>query len=132
ILGFGPFGEHKVNASWVAVQRLAEFGVKDDVELVTREIPVDYDMVKEIICSLWEEEKPDLVVLVGVSGIAKVITIEQQAHNDGYCRKDVKGLSNDPTCSAFIHVPPLGAPYTADQLAQGLRIAIIEMLRQIQ
>ena len=33
-----------------------------------------------------------LVIHVGVSGVASVLTLEQQAHNDGYHRKDVNGL----------------------------------------
>ena len=39
-----------------------------------------------------------LVVHVGVSGVAKEITIEQQAHNDGYSRKDVQGQEAEDTC----------------------------------
>jgi len=32
---------------------------------------------------------------------------------------------------AFIHVPPLNRPYTARQLAESIRVAILAMLSQI-
>ena len=39
------------------------------------------------------------MVHVGVSGIAKEITLEQLAHNDGYDKFDVKGqVPNNNTC----------------------------------
>ena len=39
-----------------------------------------------------------LVVHVGVSGYANELTIEQQAHNHGYERLDVKGCTADDLC----------------------------------
>ena len=39
-----------------------------------------------------------LMVHVGVSGIAKELTLEQQAHNDGYDKYDVKGLCPGDGC----------------------------------
>ena len=57
--GFGPFHGHNVNASWVAVQRLAELGISDDMEIVIEEIPVDYCRVKEMVPKLWDKEQPD-------------------------------------------------------------------------
>ena len=39
-----------------------------------------------------------LVVHVGVSSFATELTIEQQAHNDGYSRLDVKGCVADGGC----------------------------------
>ena len=47
VTGFGPFGVHKVNASWVAVQELEALGLEDPfVTLVVEEITVDYEYVK--------------------------------------------------------------------------------------
>ncbi|KAL5005377.1 hypothetical protein ScPMuIL_018833 [Solemya velum] len=42
-----------------------------------------------------------------------------------------KSLSIDKSRAAFIHVPPLNTPYTAEQLAEGLRLAILAMLKQV-
>lgn len=45
-----------------------------------------------------------LMVHVGVSGIAKELTLEQQAHNDGYDKCDVKGLCPGDGCC--VHSAP--------------------------
>ncbi|XP_052101788.1 pyroglutamyl-peptidase 1-like [Mytilus californianus] len=186
VTGFGPFGVHTVNASWVAVQELAKKSIPG-VIIVIREIPVVYETVKKQVPQLWNDVNPQLVIHVGVSKEANAITLEQQAHNDGYKRLDVlktcpsnnccvegadeclvssidmekvcsdvngSGLkvkavvSHDPgrylcdfsyfvslhidrSKSAFIHVPPLGKPYTELELADGLEQVILSMLGQI-
>lgn len=190
ITGFGPFATHAVNASAVAVHELGKIGLGSDldVNLVTVEIPVEYSTVSEHVPQLWHSHRPQLVVHVGVSGIAKELTLEQCAHNDGYDKLDVKGslpcgqccvggapeclvsdidmnkvcdavngsncgvrciVSTDPgrylcdyiyftslnidaKCSAFVHVPPLDRPYSAQQLADGIRVAVRSMLEQLQ
>lgn len=93
VTGFEPFGEHKVNASWSAVQELEKLGLGEDIHLVVKEIPVEYKAVSEILPSLWEQYKPELVVHVGVSGIATSVTLEQYGRNRGYNR-----LDNCDTC----------------------------------
>ncbi|XP_026312679.1 pyroglutamyl-peptidase 1 isoform X1 [Piliocolobus tephrosceles] len=205
VTGFGPFGEHTVNASWIAVQgvhyphscrqgprgsrsplfqELEKLGLGDSVDLHVYEIPVEYKTVQRLIPALWEKHSPQLVVHVGVSGMATTVTLEKCGHNKGY-----KGLDNcrfcpgsqccvedgpesidsiidmDAVCkrvttlgldvsvtisqdagrylcdftyytslyqshgrSAFVHVPPLGKPYNADQLGRALRAIIEEML----
>lgn len=40
-------------------------------------------------------------------------------------------LSVSKTRTAFIHVPPLDRPYSAHQLAVGLRLAIRAMIKQM-
>ncbi|XP_022105505.1 pyroglutamyl-peptidase 1-like [Acanthaster planci] len=189
VTGFGPFWEHKVNASWSAVQELDRLGLEDeDVELITFEIAVEYETAKKLVPQLWKEYDPCLMVHVGVSGIAKELTLEQQAHNTGYDKPDVSFLvpkskcciRDGPDCilsqinmsivsdevnsnscptkavvsynagkylcdfvyyislyqncaqTAFIHVPPLGKPYSARQLGEGLRAAIRSMLKQVR
>lgn len=57
ITGFGPFGEHKVNASWEAVRLLQKFKI-DGAKIVVEEIPVTYSYVEERIPLLWENYKP--------------------------------------------------------------------------
>uniref|UniRef100_A0A1B0GSY1 Pyroglutamyl-peptidase I n=1 Tax=Mus musculus TaxID=10090 RepID=A0A1B0GSY1_MOUSE len=46
VTGFGPFGEHTVNASWIAVQELEKLGLGDSVDLHVYEIPVEYQTVQ--------------------------------------------------------------------------------------
>lgn len=58
-LGFGPFEGHSVNASWAAVQEFRK-GQKliSDINLVTQEIPVEYEKVKTLVPILWKKHKP--------------------------------------------------------------------------
>ncbi|XP_045216934.2 pyroglutamyl-peptidase 1-like [Mercenaria mercenaria] len=181
VTGFGPFGSHKVNASWECVKLLKEQGLGEEVDVFIYELPVEYNTVKRQVPQIWDSHKPDLVVHVGVSGIAKEITLEQQAHNDGYDREDIQNCKADDLCcvpgaddcliagldmenvcdkvnksgtktravvshdagrylcdfsyftslhinrnrTAFIHVPPLGQPYSIEELVEALRVAIL-------
>ncbi|XP_067589351.1 pyroglutamyl-peptidase 1 isoform X2 [Pseudorca crassidens] len=93
VTGFGPFGEHTVNASWIAVQELEKLGLGDSVDLHVYEIPVEYKTVQRLIPALWEKHSPQLVVHVGVSGMATTVTLEKCGHNKGY-----KGLDNCRFC----------------------------------
>ncbi|XP_014115780.1 PREDICTED: pyroglutamyl-peptidase 1 isoform X2 [Pseudopodoces humilis] len=93
VTGFGPFGEHAVNASWIAVQELEKLGLRDDVDLHVYEVPVEYQTVQRLIPALWKKHSPQLVVHVGVSGMATTVTLEKCGHNVGY-----KGLDNCRFC----------------------------------
>ncbi|XP_005993218.3 pyroglutamyl-peptidase 1 isoform X1 [Latimeria chalumnae] len=184
VTGFGPFGEHTVNSSWVAVQELEKLGLGNGVDLLVYEVPVEYQSVQKIIPALWRQHNPQLVVHVGVSGMASTVTLEKCGHNAGYkgldncsfcpdshccveggpecidsvidmeavCKR-VAGLGLDATVTvskdagrylcdftyytslylsrgrcAFIHVPPLGKPYSGEQLGRALKAIIQEML----
>ncbi|XP_029380858.1 pyroglutamyl-peptidase 1 [Echeneis naucrates] len=184
VTGFGPFETHAVNSSWVAVQELERLGLGDAVELYVCEVPVEYQTVQTLVPSLWKEHNPQLVVHVGVSGLATKVALEQCGHNKGYERLDNCSfcpashccMENGPDCinsvldmdavckkvndsnigvnvcvskdagrylcdytyytslylgqghSAFIHVPPLGKPYSSQDLGRALQAIIQEML----
>ncbi|KAM9330572.1 pyroglutamyl-peptidase 1 [Gastrophryne carolinensis] len=184
VTGFGPFGEHKVNASWVAVQELEKLGLGDRVDLQVYEIPVEYQAVQRLIPDLWTKHNPEFIVHVGVSGPADMVTLEKCGHNSGYQSLDVSQFCPDSHCcvdggpeclhsvfdldtvckrataaetevdftlstdagrylcdftyytslqksqgkSVFIHVPPLGKPYTATQLGHALQTILIIIL----
>ncbi|OWK51225.1 Pyroglutamyl-peptidase 1 [Lonchura striata] len=76
VTGFGPFGEHAVNASWIAVQELEKLGLRDDVDLHVYEVPVEYQTVQRLIPALWKKHSP-----------------QKCGHNVGY-----KGLDNCRFC----------------------------------
>ncbi|XP_075632763.1 pyroglutamyl-peptidase 1 isoform X2 [Balearica regulorum gibbericeps] len=157
VTGFGPFGEHAVNASWIAVQELEKLGLRDDVDLHVYEVPVEYQTVQRLIPALWKKHSPQLVVHVGVSGSQCCVEggpecIDSIIDMDTVCKR-VSALGLDVTVtiskdagrylcdftyytslyqsrgrSAFVHVPPLGKPYTAEQLGRALQAIIEEML----
>ncbi|XP_040025534.2 pyroglutamyl-peptidase 1 [Gasterosteus aculeatus] len=188
VTGFEPFGKHAVNSSWVAVQELERLGLGEAVDLHVCEVPVEYQAVQGLLPSLWREHQPQLMVHVGVSGLATTVTLEQCGHNNGYKRLDncsfcpasqccMDGgtdcihsvLDMDAVCqrvndsglgvtvsvskdagrylcdytyytslylgrghSAFIHVPPLGKPYSSQDLGRALQAAIQEMLKLLE
>ena len=101
VTGFGPFHNHDVNASWVAVQELQRLGVKHNgrpIPLEAREIPVVYDVVSKEIPKLHEEIKPRMCVHVGVSPYNEV-KLERVARNQAYIIADVcKRVPSGFTC----------------------------------
>ena len=94
VTGFGPFYGHSVNASWVAVQEMAELTVHNSdgshCNLEIREIPVEYEAVSSEVPKLWKNVNPRFCVHVGVSPYDCVM-IEQVAQNSTYHLSDVKG-----------------------------------------
>ena len=91
VTGFGPFHQHKVNASWEAVKDLVSLGVKhkgEEIPVEIREVPVIYEIVSKLIPELWDEFKPRLCVHVGVSPY-KCIKIEKVGNNVGYGMPDI-------------------------------------------
>lgn len=98
VTGFEPFGEYTVNSSWVAVQELQRLGLGEAVDLYVCEVPVEYQAVQSLLPSLWEQHQPQLVVHVGVSGLATTVTLEQCGHNKGYKRLDNHGFCPASQC----------------------------------
>ena len=92
VTGFGPFHNISVNASWVAVQELAEMNVYNPdgspCKLEIREIPVEYEAVTSKVPQLWKDLRPRLCVHVGVSPY-DCIKIEKVAKNAIYDKLDV-------------------------------------------
>lgn len=61
VTGFGPFGEHKINASWEAVKLLPKYKL-DNVELIVEEVPVLYKYVEENIPLMWKKYNPKVKI----------------------------------------------------------------------
>nr|XP_022907322.1 pyroglutamyl-peptidase 1 [Onthophagus taurus] len=93
VTGFGPFGIHSINASSEVVKSLPE-KIKD-VNIIKFEIPVVYEIVDEKIPELWEQYQPILIVHVGVSERAQLITLETNANRTGYIKKDYHGCCHN-------------------------------------
>ncbi|KAL7992878.1 hypothetical protein Chor_017134, partial [Crotalus horridus] len=154
-------------------QELEKMGLGEDVDLHVYEIPVEYQAVQRLIPALWKKHSPQLVVHVGLSGMATTVTLEKCGHNVGYrgldnchfCPGSECCIEGGPECidsiidmdavckrvsaylcdftyytslyqshgrSAFVHVPPLGKPYSAEQLGRALQAIIEEMLNVLE
>ncbi|XP_075216897.1 pyroglutamyl-peptidase 1 isoform X2 [Lycorma delicatula] len=93
VTGFGPFYGHPVNASWEAVKLLPGMNIENeaDINLVIEEIPVVYNAIEKRIPELWKQYNPLLVIHVGVSNLARNLTLERCARQSGYKKCDIKG-----------------------------------------
>lgn len=62
VTGFGPFRDYKVNASWEIAQVLPKTDIAKElnINLITVKIPVSYNVVDQIVPTLWSEHKPDV------------------------------------------------------------------------
>lgn len=78
ITGFEPFGTFDKNPSWEAVKKIRN---TDDTILIKKEIPVEYEKSTTMLLEILDAEKPDAVILTGVAGTRKDITVEKVAIN---------------------------------------------------
>ncbi|XP_015378881.1 PREDICTED: pyroglutamyl-peptidase 1 [Diuraphis noxia] len=100
VTGFGLFRDYIVNASWEVARLLPETGIAEElnINLVTINIPVSYKDVDQIVPTLWVQHEPALMVHLGVSHLAKTLTVELVANGHGYCSMDIHGNGPDDKC----------------------------------
>lgn len=120
VTGFGPFQGVPVNESWRAVSGLWDENLPTQIRLITRELPVVYDIVKNEVEKLWTEHNPDvifeikvlfisingatyifilkLIIHVGVSKFDTQISIEKQAFNLDYNHEDIHKKCPEGQC----------------------------------
>jgi len=105
VTGFGPFGEHKQNASLEAVLKIPGMWTDREVDLIVEEVPVRYDFVGNAKFRMLHPERKILASIhCGVSGRDKKITLERCARNHGYCSKDI--VDNSPKDQLCINCRP--------------------------
>lgn len=78
ITGFRPFNGQAVNPSWQAVQGMAEI---PGVELIRRELPVEYFTSRDLLNRMIDELQPDCVLCTGQAGGRAKVSIERVAIN---------------------------------------------------
>ncbi|NXD88329.1 PGPI peptidase, partial [Halcyon senegalensis] len=77
---------------------LEKLGLLGDVDLHVYEVPVEYQAVQRLIPALWKKHSPQLLVHVGVSGMATAVTLEKCGHNAGYMGFDNCQFCPDSQC----------------------------------
>ena len=97
VTGFGPFGNHSVNASWAAVQKMVTLHEErrksdelDTYRIEAREVPVSYSYVKKELEKMYEDISPMICIHVGVSPYT-TIKLERCGRNFGYFGRDIHG-----------------------------------------
>jgi len=68
VTGFGLFRNYDVNASWEVARILPNIGIAEElnINLVTRNIPVSYNDVDQIVPILWAEYKPVVSMILNI------------------------------------------------------------------
>lgn len=90
ITGFEPFGGETINPAYEAVKTLEDKIM--NTEIIKREIPTVFNKSIEVLESLIENEKPDIVICVGQAGGRYDISLERVAINIDDARiKDNEG-----------------------------------------
>ncbi len=79
ITGFEPFGGEKLNPSYEAIKSLPSeiFGI----ELVKREVPVEYKGAISFVIDEMNKLSPDIVIMIGQAGGRASISVERVAIN---------------------------------------------------
>ncbi|MGH0129047.1 UNVERIFIED_CONTAM: hypothetical protein FKN15_062995 [Acipenser sinensis] len=143
--GFGPFGEHSINASWVAVQLVVHVGLSGMATTVTLEKCGHNHGYKGLDnCSFCPgsqccvEGGPDCIdsvidmdsvcKRVAASGLGVAVSVSKDAGRYLCDFTYYTSLYLSHGRSAFIHVPPLGKPYTGEDLGRALQAIVREML----
>ena len=112
LTGFEPFGGDTVNSSQETVRAVTcdEFG---DIEVITDILPVSFNRVEKALCGLIDETDPDVVIMLGQSGLSDCIKIERVAlnlmdsvngDNDGYT-PDEETICPDAPPAYFAQLP---------------------------
>ncbi|XP_075720732.1 pyroglutamyl-peptidase 1 isoform X2 [Rhinoderma darwinii] len=150
VTGFGPFGEHAVNASWVAVQLIVHVGVSGMASAITLEkcghnkgyqgldnrqfCPDKQCCVEGGPECLQSSIDMDVVCeRISAAGLDVQFTVSTDAGRYLCDFTYYTSLYESHGKSVFIHVPPLGKPYTAAQLGRALQTilqVILDMVEQ--
>ncbi len=75
VTGFEPFGEHRTNSSWDAIERLRADWPGD---IITRRLPVDHVLAHEALRSALDEHAPRVVLCTGLAK-GSVFRVERRA-----------------------------------------------------
>ena len=80
LTGFEPFWGDTVNSSQETLKAVTcdEFG---DVEVVAKILPVSFKRVGDVLVSLIDDLRPDVVMMLGQAGTSENIRIERFALN---------------------------------------------------
>jgi pyroglutamyl-peptidase I len=79
ITGFEPFANYEENPSWEAVEQLPDR--IHDYLLIKLKLPVVFDLASSIIEKKFHEERPDIILLTGLSAKRDHVSIERVALN---------------------------------------------------
>lgn len=81
LTGFEPFDQDPINPSWEAVKALDQTLIKEDVRIVSRQLPCVFSQAPTRLLELLVSFQPELVIAVGLGPGRTDISIERVAIN---------------------------------------------------
>jgi pyroglutamyl-peptidase len=81
LTGFEPFDQDPVNPSWEAVRLLDGVQLRDDVQIVARQLPCAFTTASDCLEALLAEHRPQMVIATGLASGRSDISIERVAIN---------------------------------------------------
>ena len=86
LTGFEPFDQDPINPSWEAVKALDQTLIKEDVRIVSRQLPCVFSQAPTRLLELLVSFQPELVIAVGLGPGRTDISIERVAINLNHAR----------------------------------------------
>ncbi|KAG9243844.1 hypothetical protein BJ878DRAFT_422704 [Calycina marina] len=132
VTGFGSFSVHNpTNPSWEIAKSLPPFlppppQTASDISYVKQHPPVRilvhpepirvaYENVCQLVPSLWDQQKVDYMIHIGMATGRRYYSVERRGHRDGYKLSDVDGKTL-ACCADKDHMCPV--PYWDDMPAE--------------
>lgn len=100
LTAFEPFNGRDINPSQMILESIK---APENIELIKRVLPVEFDTTTRILEELVEKERPDIILSLGQAGNVPNIAVERVAVNMDNCRSS-DGTKELPDSSGAVYV----------------------------
>ena len=98
--GFEPFNGRDINPSQKILENIK---APENIELIKKILPVEFDATTQILEELVEKERPDIILSLGQAGNVPNIAVERVAINMDNCRSS-DGIKELPDSAGVTYV----------------------------
>ena len=112
LTGFEPYWDYPENSSWAVAEKVTACGMLD-VDIVTEQMPVSFELVATALRNAAEKHHPDLVIMLGQSGGSDRVNLERVtlnmmdsklADNDGVIPNE-EPINPNTSAALFTNMP---------------------------
>ena len=112
VTGFEPYWDYPENSSWAVAEKVTACGMLD-VDIVTEQMPVSFELVATALRNAAEKHHPDLVIMLGQSGGSDRVKLERVtlnmmdsklADNDGVIPNE-EPINPNTSAALFTNMP---------------------------
>ena len=100
LTAFEPFNGRDINPSQMILESIK---APENIDLIRRVLPVEFDATTKILEELVEKERPDIILSLGQAGNVPNIAVERVAVNMDNCRSS-DGTKELPDSSGAVYV----------------------------